>query len=136
MARIGKREQLDEVERVDKGGIEDKFSKMSYEVAGICKKLTDKKDSIGNGAYEKEIILDIVNYIKSYDRILYSEISNCIFGLYDKNIPPEVTEEKIGNMQTNISKVVEYAYSDEYSKSIEKMHEEQKRCMLRLSLLL
>lgn len=119
LARTEKREQPEEHSKFEKSKIEDKFSKMSYEIANICNKLTDKKDSSGNNEYEKQILDDIVCYIKKYDRILYSEISNSIFGLYDRNIPSEVTEEKIGNMQTNISKVVEYAYGSEYDKIIQ-----------------
>lgn len=132
VARTEKREQLTgekepkENAGIEKGKVEDKFSKMSNEIAKLCQKLTDKKDSSRNNDYERQILYDIACYIKNYDRILYSEISNTIFGLYDRNIPSEVTEEKIGNMQTNISKVVEYAYCDEYSKIIEKKNPKQR----------
>jgi len=126
VARTGQKEQQEEYIKIEKNGIEDKFSEMSNEIANICKKLANKKNSSGNNKYEKQILYDIVSYIKKYDRILYSEISNSIFGLYDKNIPPEVTEEKIGNMQTNILKVVEYAYGSEYNKIIEEKDLDEK----------
>lgn len=104
----------------------DKFSKMSGEITNLCENLMERRGSIGDGEYEKEFLEDIVSYIKNYDRIIYTEISNSVFGLYDSGTSPKTAEEKIGNMQTNISKVVDFAYGDEYSEIIERQNNTQK----------
>lgn len=52
---------------------------------------------------------DILGYIKRYDRVLYSTISNIIYVRYNSK---EYTEDPIGTMQSNLDELVRYSQND------------------------
>ncbi len=88
---------------------EERFENMSNDIFEICKILSEKW---GDNSENKstEIIHRIQSYIEKYNRILYSSISNYIFGLYGDGVSIDVRDEKIGNMQTNSSFLANYVY--------------------------
>lgn len=55
----------------------------------------------------EEVIKEIDKYILDYKRLIYSIISECIF---------EANSNSLGIIEINISKLVEYSYSDNFNK--------------------
>ncbi len=52
---------------------------------------------------------DLFRYIKSYDRVLYSTISNIIYAHYNSL---EYTTDQIGTIQSNLDELVRYSQDD------------------------
>lgn len=77
------------------------LDRMSRRTVELCKSLS--KDSIG--FKEEDFIEKVKQYIKEYDRILYSSITNFIYETYDK---------EHSTFNTNLDKIRDYVYSKEY----------------------
>lgn len=102
----------------------DKFQEMSDEMLQICTELSNINDSEEEGVFEEKILEELVSYLGKHQRIIYSAISNSIFAIYNQNASTKSIELKMGNIQTNISKVSEYAYGKVYTEKIKKKEEE------------
>lgn len=105
----------------------DRYSAMNSAMYAICEKLSSKWED-NTAKNELSVIRDLEEYLKNYDRILYSSISSYIFGLYGDDISSSDCDEKTGNMQTNILRVSTYAYNDIFQTDISiKTGDEQER---------
>lgn len=88
---------------------------MSEKIAEICNILfTDSNEFNEVNAFNK-----IYQYIKGYNRILYSQISNMVYAYFNEHTPEEAANA-LGTMISNIEKIVAYngtqAYKDKKSK--------------------
>lgn len=85
---------------------------MSGQVTRLCEFLISdssgfNEDDAGKGFHM------ILQYIRTYHRILYSQISNMIYALYDEH-PPEEAMSTLGTMLSNIEKIMEYTETQRY----------------------
>lgn len=78
------------------------ITKMKKEVDSLCEKLLVPSKEFK----EKDLFLDVHQYVKNNERLLYNNITNFIFS---KN------EAEVGVFQTNLDKVIDYMYSKEFN---------------------
>ena len=99
-----------------------KTDEMSEKITNICNLLfTD------GSKFDKEKTFDeILNYIKVYNRILYSQISNEVYAQFEAHNPEE-TARKLGTAISNIEKVVEYINTKEYIDKKERLKGNSKK---------
>lgn len=82
---------------------------MSEKMTEICDLLyTDSNQFDEKKTYDK-----IFQYIKNYDRLLYSQISNVVYALYNEHTPEKAMND-LGTMISNIDKIVAYTGTSEY----------------------
>ena len=77
---------------------EDKLYQISVEIAKLCNELSTESQYFD----EIQFFENLINYIKTYTRLLYSEISNYIFNINDN--------AKFSTFENNLLKVVNYVY--------------------------
>lgn len=100
----------------------DLTEEMTEKISGLCTALlTD------NSKFEKEKIFDeILDYISTYDRILYAPISNTIYACYnDHDI--EEGRRLIGTLNSNIIAVVNYSQGELIANKINTSKDEKKK---------
>lgn len=110
---------------------QDIYSEMSSQMFNICEQLSGKWSNDVDKKSEN-VVRDLEEYLKKHERILYSSISNYIFGLYGDDLSEEFGDEKIGNMQTNITSVFQYAYGDKFKSFINSKTEKEKRLLKKI----
>ena len=86
------------------------IQKMNKEIKEICSLLIKNSDEFDNDSVEK-VVKQIEEYIKKYDRIAYSVMSNFIFSL---------SSQTQGTMTTNFDLVVEWVLSNKYEKEFKR----------------
>lgn len=72
---------------------------------------------------------DILNYVKSYGRILYSEISNAIYNYCDNHGSDE-TDKMIGTLNSNLEAVLRYTDSTIFQERLSKADQENYKTLL------
>lgn len=82
---------------------------MSGQISRICEfMVTDSSQFDAKKGFDM-----IQQYIEKYRRILYSQISNMIYALYDGHTPEEASNT-LGTMVSNIEKMVAYTRTKDY----------------------
>lgn len=89
--------------------------KMATEITTFCNLLFMNSNDFN----VEETFAALLEYIKKYDRILYSEISLKIYNSYDDNTL-EVAENMVGSVLSNIEKLIGYTNSKQYKEEKEK----------------
>lgn len=95
--------------------------KMATEITTFCNLLFMNSNDFN----VEETFAALLEYIKKYDRILYSEISLKIYNSYDDNTL-EVAENMVGSVLSNIEKLIGYTNSKQYKEEKEKNTTEKK----------
>nr|WP_294648149.1 hypothetical protein [uncultured Anaerostipes sp.] len=96
-----------------------KIDEMTEKMQELCELLSANSDQFN----EIEAFDFIVQYIKDYDRILYSQISSVIYALFDEHETNEAMKA-LGTMTSNIEKIIAYTDTKNYRDKIE---EEEKK---------
>ena len=90
-----------------------KTEKMSKAVTELFDKI-----SVDTSAFDCNILCkEILEYISRHERLMYSIITNLIF---------ECKEEKYAVIQTNLDKMLDHVYGDEFNEEIEATNGEQR----------
>lgn len=82
-----------------------KVEKMKADILSICQTIS----SPSNKFEAKVAFNEIKNYVQSYDRLLYAEIST-----YCYNLEPESTD----SFQGNLNSLIEYVFSQDYENGL------------------
>ena len=91
-----------------------KTEKMSKAVTELFDKI-----SVDTSTFDCNILYkEILGYISRHERLMYSIITNLIF---------ECSEEKYAVVQTNLDKLLDYVYGDEFNEEIGAAEDEGKR---------
>lgn len=98
---------------------------MSEQVTRICEFLISDSSCFNEDDAGKGFDM-ILLYIKKYHRILYSQISNMIYALYEKH-PPEEAMITLGTMISNIEKIMEYTGTQQYRDKLAKIECREER---------
>ena len=102
-----------------KAGAPVRTEEMSEQVTEICKFLVSD-----SSLFDAEKGFDMIRrYIEKYHRILYSQISNMIYALYDAHTPEEASNI-LGTMVSNIEKIVAYTEDRPYQDKRAQMEHE------------
>lgn len=86
--------------------------KMSGQVTRLCEFLISDSSGFNKDDARKGFHM-ILQYIRKHHRILYSQISNMIYALYNEH-PPEEAMILLGTMLSNIEKIMEYTETQPY----------------------
>ena len=103
--------RIDKTTRKIDSRIDDRavMDEMSAKIAEICNLLFEDSSK-----FDEKIAFDkIFQYIKSYNRILYSQISNIVYACFNENTPEDASN-KSGTMISNIEKTVAYTSTQSY----------------------
>ncbi len=88
---------------------------MSEKIEEICKLLFVDSNEFD----EEKTFNEIFRYIKSYKRLLYSQISNIVYACFNEHTTEEASNI-LGTMISNIEKIVAYTSSQQYKDRREK----------------
>ncbi|WP_294708741.1 hypothetical protein [uncultured Fusobacterium sp.] len=91
----------------------------------ICNKLLEDDFELEETS---ELFID---YIKKYNRILYSSFSNLIYAYFEKN-NSEVANQKIGTMLANVENLIEYFESFNYDEENKKYYEDARKASIKI----
>lgn len=95
---------------------------MSEKIAEICELLFTDSSKFN----EEEAFQLILQYIKGYHTILYSQISNVVYACYNEHTTEEATNV-LGTMISNIEKIVAYTGTQEYMEKKSKVREPEEK---------
>lgn len=88
---------------------------MSEKIVEICNQLFTDSDK-----FDAEKTFNMIfQYIKGYQRILYSQISNIVYAFYNNHTTAEATNA-LGTMISNLEKIVAYTGTQKYKSRKEK----------------
>ena len=115
-------EQVDEIEKLNSSTkAKEKLDKMSREMDEICKMLFDATKEFD----EKNAFKQICQYIREYDRLLYTNISIYIF--------KATSNEEFSSFQTNIDKLLNYSFGEEVDEKVSKVESKDEKFLIKKS---
>lgn len=110
----------------------DEYDAICRQILDFCNMLCKSVVEFEEGYFDKAAFEVINDLIKENKRIMYSQISSCIYE-YCNEREVEKYNDKVTNMQENLRKVIDYAYSNQFEKMIDSTSDSKEREQLEKS---